>query len=115
MRPRHQDCSPLRPRMHIPPPFPKIVVNGSYRRKVRFPAIDLFNFAELRSVPSAARLHAPELKTVRIDRALNVFARKPVRRVFVRPNNADRMPGTKLAWELASRHVRSESSQLHLR
>jgi hypothetical protein len=45
---------------------------GVAPRKVRFPAIDLFNFAELRSVPFAARLHAPELKTVRIDRTLNV-------------------------------------------
>ena len=56
--------------------------SGKHLLRLKAPAIDLFNLGRLRSVPFAARLHAPELKTVRIDCALNVFARKPVRRVL---------------------------------
>ena len=65
------------------PELPKpLAPHGRTIHWVKAPAIDLFNLGRLRSVPFAARLHAPELKTVRIDRALNVFARKPVRRVL---------------------------------
>src|SRR6266568_9367340 len=56
--------------------------------------------------------HAPELKSLRIDRFLDRSAREVVRRSVVRPDRAGGGPGTMVLRQLAARQVAGEGPQI---